>query len=197
VNERLREALRRKIAAHNQLVRFTTVWSATAVALMWCAIYFIARWLTIFGATAVKGLEATMPSRFDRNFGYVVLGWLIVGWIARQSGFFHRARVEKTAGIMLIELFLAPTRVTFGTLQNIRNTIHFTEEELISATDLLVRIVRAGKLRTTAVPVELPEQASRDRVVHGLQLLNLIYLRDTDEDSWYVVADPQRLLAFL
>jgi hypothetical protein len=197
VNERLREALRRTVAAHNRLVRLSTVSSSIAVIFMWVAIYFIARWLTLLGSTVVKGLDAATPQHFDRVFGIVVVIWLIVGWIVRQQGVWQRAPVDKGAGLVLLEVFFAPTRATFAVLHNMQNRIRFSENDLQAATDFLVRVVRAGKLATTAVPVELPDEDTRERVLHALQLLDLIYLRQTDRQAWFAVANPQRLLAFL
>lgn len=197
MNERLREALRRKIAAHNRLVIISSVSSVLGVIVMWAGFYFITRWAAVFSSTVVKGVEATMPERFDRAFVVIAVALLAVGWIARRAGFHQHLREEKGIGTLLIEIALLPARATFGTLQNLQNHIRFSEDELIAATDLLVRIVRAGRIAETAMPIEIPDEASRDRVLHALQLLDLIYLRRSDTEACYSVADPQRLLRFL
>lgn len=197
MNERLREALRRKIASHNRLVWLASVWSALGVMLMWVGFYFIAHWTAALGASVVKGVEAEMPQRVNRVFGVIVLVLLAAGWLARRAGFYDRLRAEKGAGTALVELVLLPARATFGTVLNLRNFLRLDEDDLCAATDLLVKIVRAGKLAASALPQEMAGTPQRERVVHALQLLDLIYLRQTEEDAVYSVADPQRLLRFL
>lgn len=197
MNERLRDALRRTIRRHNELVWLSSLTSAVIVCFMWAGIYFISRWLIIFFSTVVKGLDAVIPQHFDRGFFIVVAIWMIVGWIARQRGFFRTLRSESSSSLTLLELLLTPPRATFGALQNIRNRIRLSEEDLVVATDFLVRVVRAGKMATTNVPVELPDDTSRDKIILALQLLDLIYLRKVDDITWYSVANPQRLLRFL
>ncbi|MEQ1860337.1 MAG: hypothetical protein ABMA13_10405 [Chthoniobacteraceae bacterium] len=197
MNERLREALRRKISAHNRFVWITTVWSVVAVAFMWLAIYFIARWVIVLGATVIKGLDATMPGRFDRGFAIAVIVLLIVGWIARRRGFWSRVREEKAATVILLELLLLPTRATFATVHGLRKLIRLSDDHLHTAADFLVRVVRAGRVVETDVPLEMPEEAARARVLHALEVLDLIYLRKSEGEASYSVADPQRLLPFL
>jgi hypothetical protein len=94
-------------------------------------------------------------------------------------------------------VLLTPPRATFAVLQNIRNRIRFNEEDLIAATDFLVRVVRSGKLPVSAVPVELPDESRRDRVLTGLQLLDLVYIRKKGQEAWIAVCHPQRLIKFV
>ncbi len=197
MNERLREALRRKIAAHNRLVVLTSICGVLAVAVMWAGLYLVSRWCVVMSATLVDGVEATMPPRFDRAFAVGVLVLLVAGWIARRFGLYQRLREEKGVGFTLIEVCLIPARATFGTISNLQNYLRLGEDDLRAATDFLVRVARAGKLAATAVPVELPDESTRDRVLYALQLLDLIYLRRGNPDPVYAVLDPQRLLPFL
>jgi hypothetical protein len=197
VNERLREALRRKIAQHNRLVTLSTLAFGTAVVAMWCGLYFVVWWLTVLGATVVEGLEAEVPRGFHRIASLSFVAWLIAGWIARARGFFERPRTESSSGAAFLEVLLTPPRATFAVLQNIRNRIRFNEEDLIAATDFLVRVVRSGKLPVSAVPVELPDESRRDRVLTGLQLLDLVYIRKKGQEAWVAVCHPQRLIKFV
>lgn len=197
MNERLREALRRKIAEHNRLVRLSTIAGGVAIVLMWGAIYCTSWWLTVLGATAAQGLEAEAPREFDRIIAVLFGAWVIAGWIARRFKFFDPRRLDSSAAAKVLELLLTPPRATFAVLQNVRNGVRFNHDDLIAATDFLVRVVRCGKLPLTAVPVELPDENRRARVMNGLQLLDLIYLRKKDELVWVAVSHPQRLIKFL
>jgi len=197
VNERLRAALHRKIAAHNRLVTLTALSSSVAVILMWVVLYFLTHWFFTMLSTVVKGVEAEVPQRIDRTFALAVIIEFGAYFLARRSGFYHRLRDERGLLSTGLELCLIPARATVGTVLNFRNRIRFTEEDLVSATDFLVRVVRAGKLPASAVPVEIPNEVSRERVLHALLLLNLIYIRQGKEENYYSVADPQRLVPFL
>lgn len=197
MNERLREALRRKLAAHNRLVCLSTLCATLGVATMWAGLYFAMRWMAVLGASVVKGVDATMPARVDQAFAATALALLTAGWFARRAGFFQRVREERGAGLMLLELALLPARATWGTLDNARSFLRLDDDDLRTASDLLVRIVRAGKLAATALPQEFSRDGQRERVVHALALMELIYLRESDAGAVYSVADPQRLLRFL
>lgn len=197
MNDRLREALRRKIAAHNRLVALSSICSVFAVAAMWVFLYFAVQWALAMSATVVKGVDAVMPGDFRRTFAIFAVALLSAGWLARRFGLYRRLREDRSAGLVMLELLLLPARATFASLSNVRNHIRLSEDDLQAATDLLVRIVRAGKLRATAVPVEIPGDSSRERVLFALQLLELIYLRQGAPADFYAVADPQQLLRFL
>lgn len=197
MNDRLREALRRKIDAHNRLVMLSSICSVFAVAAMWIFLYFAVQWALAMSATVMKGVDAVMPQDFRRTFALFAAGLLGAGWLARRFGFYRRVREDRSAGVVLLEMLLLPARATFAALGNLRNRLRLDEDDLQAATDLLVRIVRAGKLPATAVPVEIPGDSARERVLFALQLLELIYLRQGAPDDFYAVADPQRLVRFL
>jgi hypothetical protein len=197
VNERLRNALHRKIGAHNRLVWITSIWGVTGAVAMWVAIYFLVYWLAVVFASVAKGLDAESPQHIGRIFGIVAAVLLIGGGIARRLGFHRQLHDERGFGMVLLEVAIIPARVTFAAVQNFRNHVRLNEDELIAATDLLVRIVRAGKIADTAMPQDLPDDAQREHVLYVLQLLDLIYLRQTDQGIFYSVADPQRLVPFL
>lgn len=197
MNERLRAALQRKIAAHNRLVTLTIVSSCIAVVAMWVALYFLAHWFLVALATVVKGVEAEAPQHVSRTFAIAVIAEFAAFFLAHRAGFYQRLRDERGVLSTGLELCLLPARATFGTIQNLRNRIRFDETDLSAATDFLVRVVRAGKLPASSVPVDLPSEGSRKRVLHALQLLDLIYLRRGKAEDYYSVSDPQRLVPFL
>ena len=197
MNERLREALRRKIEEHNKLVTLSSLGSFIAVVLMWVALYFVGYWLCTFFGTVVKGVDATLPQQYPRGFAIAVAVWLLVGWIARRAGFFRVSRTEQGALVSIFELLLSPTRATFGMIDNMRNSVRLSDEELIAATDFLVRLVRAGKLAEHAAGAEFAPAVDQTKILLGLQLLNLVYLRKGESASWITPSDPQRLLRFL
>lgn len=197
MNERLRAALHRKIAAHNRLVTLTAISSCAAVVVMWVALYFLTHWFFVMLSTVLRGVEAEAPRHVNRTFALAVIVEFATYFLVRRSGFYQRLHDERGLLSTALELCLIPARATVGTILNFRNRIRFTEEDLISATDLLVRVVRAGKLPASAMPVEIPDETSRERVLHALLLLNLIYIRQGKDENYYSVADPQRLVPFL
>ncbi len=197
MNERLRHALHRKVGSHNRLVWITSLWGIVGAAAMWTLIYFLVGWFAVVYASVAKGLDAEMPHQIGRIFGIVAGVLLVGGWLARRLGVHQRMRDERGLGVLLLEVAMIPSRLTFGALQNFRNHVRLDEDELIAATDLLVRIVRAGKVADTALPQDLPDEAQREHILYVLQILGLIYLRKIDRAYFYSVADPQRLVPFL
>ena len=196
MNERLREALLRKIAAHNRFTTIVALSSTAAILLLWGSIYFVGRWLLTLLSTIVKGIEAAGPQHYDLWFWPILGAWLLAGGIAWWRGFW-RLREEKGGLLTVLEVVLTPTRATFGAVESWGRRIRVDENQLIQATDFLVKVVRAGKFAEESVPAELPDEKSRERVLRALQVLDLIYYRAANETGWYAVANPQRLLAFL
>jgi hypothetical protein len=198
VNDRLRAALARRIASHNKLVRATTAGGILAIIVMWLAIYFIAQWLLLFLASAVRGTEAGLPVHFRGWFLAGVALWFGVFWFTRwRSG--PPPATEKGISGTFADFLLLPPRMTLGVARNLDNLVKLEPHEIDAASLFLARLVRAGKIPVASLPVELPgEDAPRDHLIGALRLLDLVYIRQPKDGAACIVpSNPQKLLAFL
>jgi hypothetical protein len=197
VNERLREALRRKITRHNKFVHLYAAWSGFLVLCMWVAIYFISRWALVFGRTLTQGVDAELPTRFSWGFLCVIVLWSAAGWLEQKRQPNYLRSNDRTLLEVFLELALFPPRATFSAIRHARERVHLQEPELEMASTLLERIGRAGKLLVDTAADGFPPEVDQEVLVKALQTLELIQVREIKGDDYFAVVDPQRLAAFL
>jgi len=198
VNDRLRAALGRRIDSHNKLVKLSTLWSVILIVVMWLAIYFLVQWVLLFLASAARGTEGDLPTHFRRFFLMGTGLWFGIYWFSRWR---EGANLADDKGIRgtLTDFLLLPPRATVAAARNLDNLVRLSSDETDAAAAFLEKLVRAGKLPVSSLPVELPgDDEPRDRVLAALQIMDLIYIRrPKDGNDLVVPSNPQRLLAFL
>ena len=197
MNERLREALRRKIARHNKFVRLYGVWSGFLLLCMWAGIYFVSRWAVIFVRTISQGVDAEMPTHFGSGFlGFVVV-WFAAGWMEQSRQPSYLVSNDRTLMEIFLEVALFPPRATLSAIHHVTQRVSLQEPELEWATTVLERAGRAGKLPLDTVEEVFPEGADQERVLDALRTLDLVCVRRIKGEDYLAVTDPQRLTAFL
>ena len=197
VNSRLKEALRRKIAGHNRLVRLSTLGGILGVVVMWTVLYFVANWLPVFILTVVKGLDAEVPENLHRWVLLVFTLWLSVGWIDRLIRKRRDESLNPTASSSVLGFLLLPPHATFSILDNIQNRIGLSEYELELASDFLERLYWHGKMQVQSIPVELPADDSRERILTALRLTELVRELEVRKTDFLALANPERVKAFV
>jgi hypothetical protein len=198
VNPRLTSALERKISAHNRLVYLSTGGAALGVLLMWALIYGLACWLPVLGLTVIQGLDAENPAHLRHWIVVLMIAWMVLGWFDRQARL-HREEQASDGSIAELawRFFMTPPRATFGVWDNPRNHVRLNGHELALASGFLERLYQVGKMPMHAVPVELPDDDARDRVLSALRLTELVRLRETEREDFLVLSNPERVRAFV
>jgi len=197
VNERLKEALRRKIERHNKFIRLFAVWSGFLIAGMWAGIYFFSRWAILFGRTIAQGTEAEMPKPLGWGFLLFVGIWLAAGWVERKAEPGYLRSNDRSLIEVLLEIALFPPRATFAAFRHLHQRVALAESELEWAATLLNHVGRAGKLPVEAVSDLFPLESDAQRLTETLKTLDLVYIRRVKDEEFLVVADPERLAVFL
>jgi hypothetical protein len=197
MNSRLKEALRRKVDAHNRLVKLSTLGGALGVILMWTFLYFCANWLPLFFLTIVKGLDAELPANLNRWILVTFVLWLIVGLIDRLIGSRETGPSEPSAISSTLRFLMIPPRATLSVWENSRNRIHLNEQDLEIASDFIERLYQVGKVQVQSVPVELPADDSRDRILTALRTTQLIREREIQKTSFLTLTHPEKVAAFV
>lgn len=197
MNSRLKEALRRKISGHNRLVRLSTIGTFFGVIAMWAVLYFIGNWLPVLFMTIVKGLDAEVPPNLHRWILLVFAIWLLAGWIDRMIRSRRTEPVSPDGFSSAIGFVLLPPRVTFSILDNARNRIGLNEQELDLASEFLERLYWHGKMQVQSVPVELPGEDSRERILSALRLTELVRELEVRKTDFLALAHPERVKAFV
>jgi hypothetical protein len=197
VNFRLKEALRRKVTAHNRLVKLSTFGAALGVILMWAFLYFVGNWLPLLFLTIVKGLDAEVPPNLHRWILLIFVLWIVVGLIdrlVRKSG----PHPSESSGVASTFKFLMlPPRAMFAVWENSRTSIDLSEHDLEIASNFIERLYQIGKLEVQSVPVELPADDSRDRILTALRTTQLIREREIQKTSFLALTHPERVAEFV
>jgi hypothetical protein len=197
VNSRLKEALRRKIDGHNRLVRLSTVGTVLGVFVMWAILYFVGNWLPVLFITVVKGVDAEIPPKLNQWVLLVFAIWLFVGMIDRVVRRRRPESLDQPAGASIIGMLMLPPRVTYSILDNVRNRIGLNEHELELASDFLERLYWNGKMQMQSIPVELPAEDSRERILSALRLIDLVRELEVRKTDFLALANPERVKAFV
>jgi hypothetical protein len=197
VNFRLKEALRRKVTAHNRLVRLSTWGAALGVILMWGFLYFVANWLPLLFLTIVKGVDAEIPPNLHRWILLIFVVWIVVGLIDRLVRKSEPNPSESSAAATTFKFLMLPPRATFAVWENSRNSIALSEHELEIASNFIERLFRIGKLEVQSIPVELPADDSRDRILTALRTTQLIREREIQKTTFLALTHPERVAEFV
>jgi hypothetical protein len=197
VNYRLKEALRRKIDGHNRLVLLSTIGGALGVVLMWVMIYFVANWLPLFFLTIFKGLEAEAPRNLTRIIILGMMAWMVIGWIDRHLCTADTGMGEISPAALAFKILLLPPRATFGVWDNLHNRIGLNEPELDEASSFIEHLYHTGKIQLQAVPVELPDDSTRDKILTTLRSTELIRKFEFNKTDFLALTHPERVAAFV
>ncbi|HET6406291.1 MAG TPA: hypothetical protein VFG14_00285 [Chthoniobacteraceae bacterium] len=197
MNSRLKEALRRKIDAHNRLVQLSTIGTALGVFVMWAALYFVGNWLPLFFITIVKGVDAEAPAKLPRYVLVALLVWMVVGMIDRLLRTPDERVRESSPLDATIRLLLLPPRATFAVLDNHRNRVQLNAIELEQASGFVEHLYRVGKIQMQSVPVELPGDKERERILTALRLTEMIREREINKTDFLALTHPERVAKFL
>ncbi len=197
MNERLREALRRKIARHNKFVHLYTVWSGFLVMCMWVAVYFIAHWAIVFSRTLTQGVDAEGPTNFGWGFAVFLIFWFAAGWFEQMRRPPYLTSNDRTLGEIFMEFALFPPRATLSTIRHAVDRVQLDEAELALATDVLERIGRAGKVPIDSVDGMFDPEIDHARLTNALRKLELIHVRRIKGAEFWAITDPGKLNAFL
>lgn len=196
MNSRLKEALRRKIDGHNHLVRLSTIGTILGVAVMWAFLYFLGSWLPVFFLTALRGLDAETPANLHRWILLVFAVWLLIGMVDRAIRRHKQEALNPPLSSSVVGVLMLPPRATYSILDNVRNRIALNEHELELASDFLERLYWHGKMQVQSVPVELPAEDSRARILDALRLTELIREIEVKRTDFVALTHPERVAKF-
>ena len=150
----------------------------------WAILYGAAYWFTMFGLTVVHAGDAEMPAHFHTVcatiFGVLVLAATIDAWL-----FPHEHIVDERPTLATIgDLVLFLPRITVATLLNFTAWARLSQSALEDATALLERLRIERRIALATLPLDLPDDRHRDRILHVLQLLQLAEVRTEKGQLW-------------
>ena len=191
-NAELIAALRRHFFRHNLQVLALTLLTFATAAVLWAMLYGFVYWVLLFGISAARGLEAEMPAAFTKVFLLVAAALLSIAWIDRKLRQHDHPRDDKSFGAHLADILLAIPRVTLAISANLSAWQRLRREELILAAALLERVAREEKIEFQSTPLDIPEDARREKIILALLLSRALEFRREEGISWLTVSSAAR-----
>lgn len=183
--------LRRELAGHNLRVVLLAIFTAAAAALLWSVLFFVAQWLTLLFLTSARGVDTPIPREFPQVFFTIAGGLIAFAWIDRRLHPDDRPRDKRSGGEVALDFLLAVPRVTLAVFSTLSAWQRLSRSDLAQAAQLLERLHHERRLRLQSVPLEIPHERRRERILYALQLVEFIDVQREDGDYW-VKLNPLR-----
>jgi hypothetical protein len=181
--------LRRRLSQHNLQVIVITLLTCAAAVLLWGAAWFLLYWVALFSLSVWRGGDAEAPAHFTGEFAAIALFLLVLAWIDRRFTTDERAVDRKPALEIFLDFVLMPARVTLSIWGSMTAWQKLSDDEIAEAASLLARIQAERKLAEHSVPLEVPDDATRERLVFALLLLGIVEQRREDGITWLVALE--------
>jgi len=185
----LKEHLRR----HNRYVLLLTGFTFVVSAFLWAGLYFVVWWLFLLFGSAVKSVDFhPTGAPVFRAFAAVSVLLCICAWVSRKLRQNPAPQDHKGIGGHLVDLVLAVPRVTLSVFGTGGAAARLNDTELGYAWALLRRMDESNApLPMQSVPVEIPNEAMRNKILLTLQLSGLIEIRTPRAGPVIAFANPE------
>lgn len=166
-----------RLRSHNFSVAAASGAPLVLVVLGWVLLYVAAYWLVMFVLTVAKAGDARLPASFDWVFGIgsavLLIGAAIDLWLFPGD----RAVDERPALETLADLLLFLPRLTWTIVWNFAAWARLPRHLREDAAELVDRLQMERKVALTALPLDLPDESERDRILRALLLLQVAEIR--------------------
>jgi len=184
-------ALRAHFADHNFRVALLTLFTLVAAIALWFLLHAVLGWLSLLAVTTVKGTEARMPAFVEPVFWCGAAALLAAAWIDRRFRPDDRARDHKSAVEIAWEILLAIPRVTLAIGGTLSNWQSLSVHEIKTAAELLQQLMGNHRLPLHSLPLEIPNDKLRLKVLFALQITQVIEIRRENRELW-IALNPLR-----
>ena len=183
-------ALRREIARHNRRVALIALFTLAVAAGLWTVLYAVCAWVLMIALIAIGTERAALPHGFTTL--YLVTAACAIGyaWIDRRFTPNDLPRDDKSYGEIASDLLLALPRITLTVPGTLRAWLRLTPAECESAAAFLHRLASERRIPLHSVPLEIPGEPARFRILFALQILEAIDLR-RDEHALWITLNPR------
>jgi hypothetical protein len=167
---------------HNREVFLLVVLTLLGTAALWGLIYVGIYWLTLVFLAATRGLDAQPPESLPALFIYTAALLVAVAWLWRAITPDRGVPDKKESWELALDLLLAVPRATLAVWGSLRAWQSLSAPELELAAELLERVEQERVIPVYRLPLEIPRRAMRERIVLGLQWVQLVDVRRYREE---------------
>jgi hypothetical protein len=183
--------LRAHLALHNLRVIALAVLTCAAAIVLWAVLYVIGAWLAVLVLTVAEADPAGVMRAYPVVFGVAALCLVAVAWLDRRLTPNERPVDEKPPDEIAMDFILAIPRTTLAVWSTLTAWQHLSAAEVREAAAFLVRLARERRIPVHSVPLDIPRENARWRILFALQLVQIIDLR-RDEREGVIVLNALR-----
>ncbi|MEA3188491.1 MAG: hypothetical protein QOD99_2321 [Chthoniobacter sp.] len=169
--------LRRHFARHNRRVIGLALATAVAALAFWGLIYLVLYWLLLLAISVAHPANAHIPLNFTHIFFASALVLCALGWVGQRLAPNEMPRDKKSPFEIALDFFLAVPRMTLAIWGNLRALQFLTNHECRLAQRLLEAIASTERFGFHQVPLEIPDERTREKILLALQISELIEIR--------------------
>ena len=183
-------ALRREIARHNRRVALIALFTLAVAAGLWTVLYAVCAWVLMIAFIAIGTERAALPHGFTTL--YLTAAACAVGyaWIDRRFTPNDLPRDDKSYGEIASDFLLALPRITLAVPGTLRAWLRLTGDESALAAAFLHHLGHERRIPLHSVPLDIPGEPARFRILFALQILEAIDLR-RDEHALWITLNPR------
>ena len=148
--------------------------------------YAVLYWLTLLFATVSRGIDATLPEMVPTLFIYSAGLLLLLTWAAHRRRKSDLPRDHMSRSPIALDIVLAVPRATLAVWTNLTAWQNLSANEIALAAELLLQLEQERRIPMHRVPLEIPDDTTRSRVLLALQITELLRLQHTEEMTWLV-----------
>ena len=176
--------LQARLRSHNGSVLAASGATFIVVAIGWVLLYVAVYWLVMFVLTVAKAGEARLPASFHWVFAVGVAVLMISGALDLWLNPGDRPVDERPALETITDLFLFLPRLTITIGLNFAAWARLPRELRDDAADLVERLRIERRVALSTLPLDLPDDRDRDRILHALLLLQVAEIRREGSEMW-------------
>ncbi len=183
-------AVRREIARHNRRVALIALFTFAVAAGLWIVLYAVCAWVLMIACIAIGTERSVLPHGFTTL--YLTAAACAVGyaWIDRHFTPNDIPRDDKSYGEIASDLLLALPRITLAVPGTLRAWLRLTRDESELAAAFLHHLGHERRIPLHSVPLDIPGEPARFRILFALQILEAIDLR-RDEHALWITLNPR------
>ncbi len=167
---------------HNREVFLLVALTLLGTAALWGLIYVGVYWLTLVFLAATRGLDAQPPESLPALFIYTAALLIAAAWLWRVITPDRGVPDKKASWELALDLLLAVPRATLAVWGSLRAWQSLSPSELELAAELLERVETDRAIPVYRLPLEIPQRGMRQRIVLGLQWVQLVDVRRCREE---------------
>lgn len=171
-------ALRREIATHNRQVLLIAGFTLLGAAILWAVLYAVSSWIVMmFLLVATDGRRVQPPPGFSLVFAVAGVCSVIYAWIDQRLTVNALPPDDKRLHEIAADFLLALPRITLAVWGTARAWLWLSGADRLAAGAFLLRLQRERRVAMQTVPLVIPGEPQRLRILFALQIIRAIELR--------------------